>query len=186
MIDAYRYTDEQLVSIILDGNSEVYEEIINRYIAKLTRYVKYLVPKSDEADDIVQNTFIKVYENLNGFRSEYKFSSWIYRIAHNETVNFLRKRYHETFLPDLDILSFSSNETPETEYEKKEIASTTVKCLKELPVKYKEVLTLFYLEDKSYGEISVILKIPKGTVATRINRAKEKLKKICIKYGMEA
>jgi len=182
MIDSYTYTDEQIVLIILNGDNEAYEEIIKRYENKLIRYIKYLVPKTDDAEDIVQTTFIKAYENLNNFKQEYKFSSWIYRIAHNEAINRLKKKYQETFFPDFDLISLSSKETPETEYEKKELASTLMKCLNMLPVKYRGVLTLYYLEDKQYEDISIILKIPKGTVATRINRAKAKLKEICIKY----
>ncbi|GIW69932.1 MAG: hypothetical protein KatS3mg101_0679 [Patescibacteria group bacterium] len=67
MIDSYTYTDEQIVLIILNGDNEAYEEIIKRYENKLIRYIKYLVPKTDDAEDIVQTTFIKAYENLNNF-----------------------------------------------------------------------------------------------------------------------
>lgn len=182
MDNAYKYTDENIVSLVLKGNTDAYEELVKRYENKLLRYVRYILPESHDVEDIVQTSFIKAYENLNSFKPSFKFSSWIYRIAHNEAVNTIKRTGKTLHFPDLDIFSVALPNTPENEHEKNEIKTSVTKCLKELPVNYRDVLALYYLEDKSYSDISAILRIPEGTVAIRIRRAKAKLKEICIKY----
>jgi len=90
MIDDQNLTDEQIVKIIQKGNVEAFEILVNRLQEKLLRYIKRLVFDNNDAEDILQNVFIKAYQNIMGFNFDYKFSSWIYRIAHNESVNYLR------------------------------------------------------------------------------------------------
>lgn len=130
-----------------------------------------------DATDIVQNAFIKAFMNLNGFDIEKKFSSWIYRIVHNEAVNILAKRKNE--LPILENMNFESEESIEDDLSKEETKEKVNKCLSHMPLKYAEPISLFFLEEKSYEEISDILRIPIGTVGTRINRAKVLMKKTC-------
>lgn len=171
-----KLTDEELVKEI-KKDKNVYEEIVDRYQAKLSRYINYLIHDEDASDDVLQNTFIKAYINLNGFDTNKKFSSWIYRIAHNESMNIIKKNKKEIRIDDnFDI---SDNSNIEEEFDKKEIVKMVGVCIKKLPQKYSEVLILFYVDDKSYEEISDILRIPVGTVGVRIKRGKEMMKKIC-------
>ena len=142
-------------------------------------YANYLLNDNEKAADVVQESFIKAYVNLNSFNSKKKFSSWIYRIVHNQAINLIDKRKRE--IPLLDNIDFDSGINIEEEYKKKEIAKIVKECLNRMPVLYKEPLSLYFLEDKSYNEISDILRIPIGTVGTRINRAKVLMKKICLK-----
>lgn len=141
------------------------------------RYAKYLISDEDRAADVVQETLIKTFINLNGFDTRKKFSSWIYRITHNEAMNAVKKFRRET--PITEDLDIPSSENVEEEFSKKEIIANTQKCLSNIPVMYSEPLVLYYLEDKSYEEISDILRAPIGTVGTRINRAKNLMKIIC-------
>lgn len=172
-------TDEQLVERVRRGDRELYARIIERYQDKLYRYVAYLVRSGEDAKDIVQEVFIKVYVNLNGFDTKKKFSSWIYRIAHNESMNRLVKRKRETAFPEGDRIAGEGD--IEESVSKKEIQEMTQDCLDRMPVKYAEPLALFYLEEKSYEEIGDILHLPMGTVATRISRAKSLMKQICLR-----
>lgn len=172
-------SDEELVKIIRNKNKELYAEIVGRYQDKLMRYVTYLIKDENKAADIVQEGFIKAYINLNGFNTKKKFSSWIYRITHNETLNFIKKYHRETSIDE--VMDFSSKTNLEEEFSKKEIIEMTHKCLGDIPAKYSEPLILYYLEDRSYEEISDILRMPMGTVAIRINRAKAQMRKICQK-----
>jgi RNA polymerase sigma-70 factor (ECF subfamily) len=177
MKDLQKLTDEQVVEHVRKEDPEAYREIMARYQNKLLRYAHYLTNNEMDSADIVQNTFIKVFINLNGFNIEKKFSSWIYRITHNEAVNILAKRKNE--LPILENINFKNEKSIEDSFNKKQEKEKLSKCLSRMPIKYAEPLSLFFLEEKSYEEISDILRIPIGTVGTRINRAKILIKKIC-------
>lgn len=179
-MDKYRNkTDEEIVEIVREINKEIYQVIVKRYQDKLLRYVTYLINDDDKSADAVQETFIKAFVNLNAFNINKKFSSWIYRIAHNEAMNIINKNLKEISLdlkPDL-----VDNQDIEEDYNKSEIIIMARKCLHRMPVKYSEPLVLHFLEDKSYVEISDILRLNIGTLGTRINRAKVIMKKICQK-----
>lgn len=172
-------TDEQIIEKIRNSNPDLYAVIIERYQKKLIRYVNNLIKNENKAVDVVQESFIKAYINLNNFNIEKKFSSWIYRIAHNQAINLAKKYQKET--PLLEDWDFKSEDDIEKDFEEKETKEKVEKCLNNIPLLYSEPLSLYYLDEKSYEEISDILRIPMGTVATRINRAKKIIKKICQK-----
>ena len=178
-------SDEKLVEKVRTKNHQLYGEIVKRYQQKLYRYLRYLTNQPDEAEDLVQNVFIKAYRNLFGFDTKRKFSSWIYRIAHNEGVNHLKKmqKLKKVFFQDHNVLFSPVNNSPEDELIRQEIQKKMKECLDELKSKYREPLILYYFEDKSYQEISDVLKIPVGTVGTFISRGKLILKAICQKKG---
>lgn len=172
-----RLTDEKLVEEVLK-NKQLFEEIINRYEKKILKYIYYLVGDKNEAEDIAQEVFIKTYINLAGFDKNLKFSSWLYRIAHNQAVNFLKKKKINLSF-DEKIFLVESNQKVEEEITKKEIEKALKKCFQKLPVLYREIIDLYYFENLLYEEISDVLKIPSGTVAIRLSRAKKILKKLC-------
>ncbi len=177
MEDNKNKTDELIVDLVRNGNKELYAVIIQRYQAKLMRYAQYLVGDYVKASDAVQESFIKAYINLNGFNTKKKFSSWIYRIVHNESINIIDSpKNNITFDDSFDV---DSGIGPEDYYIKEELMLQAHECLENIDIIYREPLSLFYLEDKSYDEISDILRIPMGTVATRINRAKIIMRKLC-------
>ena len=179
MKNILKMTDKEIVDIVTKKDKELYSEIVKRYEEKLLRYAGYLVSDSHLAADIVQESFIKAYINLNGFDRKKKFSSWIYRIVHNEAMNAVKKqKKHSPIYENIDL---DSGINLEDKIIIKEMKGKTHKCLSRMPVIYKEPLSLFYLEEKSYEEISDILRIPIGTVGTRVNRAKILMKKICQK-----
>lgn len=172
-------SDSEVIEIVRNKNNEAYAEIIKRYQTKLMRYANYLVNDWQLAADIVQEGFIKAYINLHGFDTKRNFSSWIYRIVHNEAVNALSKRQKQiSFSPDFE---YDSGIDLEDNLIREDLIRYARHCLGKIPVIYREPLSLFYLEEKTYEEISDILRIPIGTVSARINRAKVMLKKICQK-----
>lgn len=163
-------------------SKEAYKELFFRYQKRLFAYIFHLVGNRDEAEDILQNVFSKMYKNIDKFDTSRKFSSWVYRIAHNEAINFLKrknKRYTvswEDINTNKDKLDTASNdELPEEKWEHLEIVSEVDKAMKKLPEKYKQVLTLRYFQEYSYEDIGHILKKPVNTIGTLINRAKKKL-----------
>jgi len=171
-------SDEEIAEVVRTKDKEAYAEIIKRYQTKLMRYASYIMGDDHMGADVVQEGFIKAYVNLNGFNSKKKFSSWIYRIVHNQAMNVVKKYNKET--PLLDNIDYKSDENIEKEFEQKETIDKVRSCLNQIPIIYSEPLNLFYVEEKSYEEISDILQIPIGTVATRISRAKIIMKKICL------
>lgn len=174
-----RYSDEELIEMVRSDEKEFYAEIIKRYQEKLLRYATYLTKNEERAADVVQNTFIKTYVNLNGFNVKKKFSSWIYRITHNEAMNMLKKYKKEIAMPEG--FDKDSGVSVENEYGEKELKRMIRMCLDDVSLRYREPLGLHYLEEKSYKEISDILRMPIGTVGTRINRGKLLMKRLCKK-----
>lgn len=174
-----KITDEELVDRVIK-NKNFFEEIVDRYQKKIWRYVFYLTNNKEESEDIVQEIFIKAYINLKSFNKNLKFSSWIFRIAHNEAVNFLKKNKVNLSFNE-KIFEVKDEREIDEEFFKKELKRQIKNCLENLPVIYKEIVELYYFEELSYEEISDILKVPSGTVAIRLSRAKKILKKLCQK-----
>ncbi len=174
-----KLTDEEVVELVRKENKEYFAEIMERYQTKLLRYAGNLLGDEQKAQDAVQNAFIKTYSNLNGFNVNKKFSSWVYRIVHNEAMNMIVKDRKQ--IPLGEDMDLDSGVDIEEDLIKKQIVEHTQSCLGELPRIYAEPLVLYYLEEKKYEEISDILRLPIGTVGTRINRAKKIMKRICQK-----
>ncbi len=179
MSESKLLSDEELVIEIRTRDKQLFSELVSRYEDKLMRYATYLIQDEQKALDVVQNAFIKAYVNLHGFDINKKFSSWMYRIVHNEAINSIKKYRKELSIESK--IEIMSKEDVEAEFDTKEIIEKAQECLGKMPVIYREPLELFFLEDKSYEEISDILRIPMGTVATRINRAKGIMKTLCQK-----
>lgn len=181
MNEIINLSDEKIVELVCKKDKELYLYIIKRYQDKLLRYASYIIGDEHKAADIVQESFIKAYINLNSFNIKKKFSSWIYRIVHNEAINIINKqKKYVSLYEDTD---FDSGISIEDDYIKNELINHTHDCLNQMQVIYKEPLSLFYLEGKSYEEISDILRIPVSTVGTRVSRAKLIMQKICQKIN---
>lgn len=178
-------SDEKLVDLVRNEDQELYTHIVNRYQEKLLRYANYLVSDNHMSQDIVQTAFIKAFQNLQGFSTKKKFSSWIYRITHNEAMNSIKKNKKLINLEPSHWQQISSDTDIEEEFDKKQLSIIVKKSIDKLSVKYKAPMSLFYLQDKSYEDISDILRIPTGTVGTRINRGKKLLKNIVVQEGHE-
>lgn len=178
-------SDEEIAVLVRTKNQELYRELVERYQKKIIKYARYLIGNRESAHDVAQETFIKAFTNLWGFNPKLKFSSWIYRIAHNEAVNYIKKHKKEFPIdPEkMSLMNVESEEDPFRDMEKKEAMEIVEKCLPELSIKYREPVALYYLDDKSYEEISDVLRIPAGTVGVRIMRGKKLLESICKKNG---
>lgn len=178
-------SDAELVESVRTECPDAYEEIICRYERKIFAYIYRFVREKEESEDIAQNVFVKVYLHLDEFDATRKFSSWIYRIAHNEAINFLKKRNRKHFVSweDLatskDKLEASSTErTPVEVWLRKEVREEVRAALRKLPVKYRRIIEMRYYKNESYGQMSRELKKPVNTVGTLLNRAKKKLSRV--------
>ncbi|MCX6753848.1 MAG: sigma-70 family RNA polymerase sigma factor [Candidatus Nomurabacteria bacterium] len=171
-------TDIELVGLSLsDPNyflflSKRYEEKLLRYIMRISKFSR------EDAEDVLQEVFIKTYYNLNGFDKELQFSSWIYRIAHNEAVSAIRKKAVRPSIAleveDLERFgdSFDMTKDIDNSFDRKMIDE----ALSKLDEKYREVLVLRFLDEKDYTEIADILKKPVSTIGNLILRGKKLFK----------
>lgn len=185
-------SDAELVRMTL-RDADKFALIIERYERKLMRYLNYFTGANNHhAEDIFQETMIKVYRNLNGFDQKLTLSSWIYRIAHNEALNYLRKNRQQAAVSldaqdgeGMALLNvLASEENVVMEAARKETAGKVREILNNLREDYREVLILRYLEDYDYNEISYVLKKPLGTVGVLLARAKTAFKELAIKHNL--
>lgn len=174
-------SDEELVVMTLK-DKEAFGDIVDRYEAKLKRYIARLgILDENDQLDVLQNIFLKTYRNLNGFDTSLKFSSWIYRIAHNEAISWYRKkdvRPEGHLVSDSEeLISFISakDDTQDVKFDKDINAEEVSKALDKIDQKYRQALILRFFEHKEYEEISDILQIPVGSVGTLIHRGKKQL-----------
>jgi len=179
-------SDEELVKKSLQ-DIDYFACIYERYEQKLTRYILRISSFSiEEAEDILQEAFLKAWKNLNEFDGDLKFSSWIYRIVRNTTITEWKKsqskgKDRKQNIDDDLFKNIPSSLDIEKEASQKFDKKNIQKVLRLMPEKYREVLVLKFLEEKDYQEISDILKKPSGTVATLINRAKKSFYEIAKK-----
>jgi len=171
-------------------DADVFLELMQRYEGRLLAYINRLINVSNgEAEDILQEVFIKTYQNLNGFDLNLKFSTWVYRITYNQVISFFRKnKKHTTNLTDKDSEALILNIADELNLKQAVAQKIDAKLIREaisdLDSKYRDVLVLKFLEDKDYNEISDIIKKPVATVGTLINRAKNKIKEALKQYDL--
>lgn len=180
MVPTDTRTDEEIASAVQHGDAEAFGELMRRYEPRLERYGKKFLASPDSLEDAIQETFIKAYKSMQSFNASLKFSSWIYRIAHNVFVNELRtKSRSKVFFMDLDTMfpHVSYEDPSEREREQKEMRLAIDTSMQEIAPHYREVLILYYLEEFSYKEIAEVLKIPVSTVGIKLSRARKALEK---------
>jgi RNA polymerase sigma-70 factor (ECF subfamily) len=172
-------TDEELAALVQGKNEQAFGVLMSRYQPKLLRYGRKFLSENAPIEDVVQEVFIKTYQNIQSFDVTRSFSPWIYRIAHNMFVNTLRHNSRMPFITvDLDMFSaHSAYEIDPAADEEREHARVLVdRGLKALSPIYREVIILYNLEHLSYQEIADVLHVPIGTVGIRLRRAREALK----------
>jgi RNA polymerase sigma-70 factor (ECF subfamily) len=171
-------TDEQIAAAVQDGDTESFGLLVARYEEKLLRYGRRFLNDRDDIADLVQDAFIKAFENIRGFDTERRFSPWLYRIAHNTFVNELRSRRMNVLRIDLDTLFPQpiARERADDDVLDAETKSALEAHLDDLDPKYREPIVLYYLQELSYEEISEILHIPTATVGVRLHRGRKLLR----------
>jgi RNA polymerase sigma-70 factor (ECF subfamily) len=175
-------TDEQLIARFQLGDVQAFDILVRRYKDQLLNFIYRFVGNRSDAEDIVQETFLRVYKNKHYYKEIAKFSTWVYTIAGNLAKTELRRRKrHKIFSVSNFINEERDYDIPDKEHspEKKvdsSIQETIIqKAIEKLPIKFKEVIILRDIQGFAYEEISQILNIPLGTVKSRVNRGRLKL-----------
>ncbi len=178
--------DQPLIESALEGEQAAYRELMNRHKTTIFHIVLKIVRDSEVAADLVQETFMKAFTSLATYRSEYKFSTWLYRIGANCAIDYLRKQRIKTLSlnapaninegqAEFDVPDNSHN--PEKDLINQQRRYSINEAIDSLPDKYRKVIIYRHKDNKSYEEIAAALDIPIGTVKARIFRARELLKK---------
>jgi RNA polymerase sigma-70 factor, ECF subfamily len=185
--------DRDLIARAIAGREEYFEELVRRYQRPIVAYVYRMVGDYDAALDLAQEVFIKVYNSLERYRPEYKFSTWVYRIAHNAAIDHLR-RAGGFRTEDLDAEDeggrlyekplASAALSPEQESERRERRAEIEEVVQALPPAYRELIVLRHAHDFSYDEIAEVTGLPLGTVKNRIFRAREAMRGQLIERGI--
>ena len=183
-------TDGELIINAIGGRSDGFEELVHRYQRQITSYVFRMLGDYDSALDVTQEVFIKVYNSLSKYSSEYKFSTWLYRIAHNAAIDHMRRnsitpQSIETENADgtYQIQIESGRPSPEKDHEVREWRNEIDAVVKCLPPTYRDLILLRHSRDLSYDEIAAVTGLPLGTVKNRLFRAREMMREIFIERG---
>lgn len=175
--------DKELIKHILNGNTAAFKHLVIRYQKLVVHITSKLINRNDDIEDICQEVFIKVYQNLGKYRSESKLSTWIATIAYNTSINHIRK-FQKISEISIDATKDIYGKTPALNavYEKEDLHKYIREQIELLPINYRTVITLFHLNEFSYAEIEEITAMPEGTIKSYLYRAKsilkEKLKQI--------
>lgn len=178
--------DDKLVASAVKGNQEAFRKLVNKYQTPLYYHVVKMVKDREQVEDLIQEAFVKAFDNLKSYNTSYAFSTWLYRITTNHTIDYLRKKKLQTMsinepvktrdgemnvqLPDADAGADRS-------IIRKQRQKIIRDAIHDLPEKYRQVIEMRHLEELSYQEISEALDLPLGTVKAHIFRAREMLYK---------
>ena len=166
-------SEEALVSRSAKGDEQAFAVLVNRYKGMLYTMAYKLLRDSGRAEDAAQDTFIKAYAALPGFKGQSKFSSWLYRICYNTCISMIRKRKPDV---DLEQAEHIGVEGPAEEFRTRELAAVIQDEVNRLPDDYRNALTLYHFNGMSYDEIAQMTHRPMGTVKAHIHRARSALK----------
>ena len=175
-------SDEELIHRFQDGDIYAFDAIVNRYKDQLLNFAYRFLNNPEEAEDVVQETFLRIFRNKHAYREIAKFSTWVYTIAGNLAKTELRKRKRRKYLylsdmgyddKEFEIADPSANTEKEVEslFQEKIIQ----KAIDELPPRFRQVILLVEIQELPYEEVSKIMRVPLGTVKSRVNRARLKL-----------
>jgi RNA polymerase sigma-70 factor, ECF subfamily len=189
MVDYAQLSDQDVITHAREGRESAFRELIRRYERPVFSVIYRMVHDREMAEDLAQETFIKVLNALDRYDPKYKFSSWIFKIAHNATLDQLRKKEPETLSLDgsphagtqeqADATSFTavdSTENPEQYTHSKELGSEIEAAIERLRPEYRAAIVLWHVEGRPYDEIAQIMELPLGTVKTYIHRGRNELR----------
>jgi len=178
--------DDVLVKRAIGGDEQAYKELVDKYQRALYFHILKMIKDKEQVNDLVQEAFVKAFDNLNTYSTNYAFSTWLYRIATNHTIDYLRKKKLKTLSIDEPVKTRDGEMQMQLEDEsagtdrniiRKQRQNMVQDAIEDLPPKYRKVIQMRHMEEKSYQEIADVLDLPLGTVKAHIFRARELLYK---------
>ena len=170
--------DRRLVELVLEGDDTAFEYLFNRYRDAIHRLFVQRLGGVNDADDLLQETFIKVYINLHRYSTDYTFGQWVYTIARNTFIDYVRKRQDDLPIDEKFSSPASNTPTPEESVINSQQRHQIELCIARLPENYRRLIRMRFFDEYSYEEIAAKLTLPLGTVKTQIHRAREQMCKL--------
>lgn len=176
--------ETDIIAEAIEGDERAYLILLNSYKPRIFSYVLRIVRNYHDAEEITQDTFIKCFKSLKSFDRTKNFSTWLYTIVHNRTIDYFRKRRkHEKYLDDRPIEDMEIADTktlaPMNYFNQQVKLNKIEQALLQLAPIDRAIVLLFHKEEKTYQEIAEILKIPETTIKTRLHRARLRLRELC-------
>jgi len=178
--------DFRLVELAKEGDQNAFAELMKRYNRSLYHVILKMVRNVDDAEDLTIEAFAKAFKNLDRFKQDYTFSTWLFKIATNNCIDFIRKKknnetfslnnlYNNTENEEFDLDIADENANPQENAIRSQKVELMQKLVARLPSKYRKLVTMRYFEERAYQEIAEELEIPIGTVKAQLHRARELL-----------
>ena len=172
--------DRQLARLVLGGDTAAFEYLFDRYRDAIHRLFLQRTGNAEDADDLLQETFIKVYMNLHRYSPEYTFGQWLYTIARNTFIDYVRKRQDDLPIDEKFSSPASNTPTPEESVINSQQRHQIELCIARLTPRYRTLIVMRFFDEYSYEEIAVKLSLPLGTVKTQIHRARERMCRLIV------
>jgi RNA polymerase sigma factor (sigma-70 family) len=171
-------TDQQLIDEIQRGNPRKYAVLVERHKEKAFTLAVRIVHRREEAEEIVQDAFLRAFRSLSGFRGDARFSTWLYRIVYNVSITRVSRKSSPVQSDEEEKLTLIEDDNPSAieQLESEEQRKAVVREIERLPQNHRTALTLFYFDEMSYQEMSEIMQVPLGTVKTYLFRARDQLR----------
>ena len=180
-------TDWELIQSCLNGQQECFEELVSRYKNLVYSIILRKTNDSEEANDLAQDVFLKIYKNLGSYSTEFKFSTWVMRITTNHIIDFHRKKKQETVpLEAAASIAATPEDAPEATFLRREEERRIHAIVKELPPMYRAPIVLYHIKGMSYQEIAQAIGEPLSKVKNRIFRGRKLLKERYLEMGGES
>ena len=172
--------ERELVDRVLKGDNDAFEYLFNRYRDAIHRLFVQRLGGVNDADDLLQETFIKVYINIHRYSADYTFGQWVYTIARNTFIDYVRKRQDDLPIDEKFSSPASNTPTPEESVINSQQRHQIELCIARLPENYRRLIRMRFFDEYSYEEIAVKLSLPLGTVKTQIHRARERMCRLIV------
>lgn len=179
--------EKRLIALAKEGDMKAFESLVRRYQKSIYYLCHRMTGAHQSADDLSQESFIKAYVSLSSFRDGMNFFTWLRKIAVNNSLNYIKANKREELLGEKEdtipgSASSTNQELPPDRLQRNRLELKFKEALKALPAKQRLIFILRFYENKSYEAISQLLRLPKGTVMSRLNRARKKLKALLADY----
>lgn len=189
-------TDAELVAGALKGSQDAYRELVKRFERPVYSLIVRMVQDSATAEDLAQEVFVKAFRRLNTYDPQWKFSSWLFKIAHNTTIDHLRRSVPETVPLEVEeddagghrgslaaVLADETTEDPRAAAERRDLARSLERAISSLRPEYRQAVLMFYAHGASYQDICEVTGLPLGTVKTNLHRARKELAQAMTSLG---
>lgn len=180
------FEDEKILELVGEGHDGAFAELYHRYSSDIYNYTLRLVSTPAVAEDLIQEIFIAVWQSLENFLGNSSTKTWLFRIAHNKTMSWMRTYYRDIEAEQKEYLIYKEEPTPDVQSMINWRAEMVQQALGELSPNHRAVIELFYFTGLSYQEISEVVGSPIGTVKSRMSHALQYLNSILLNYGLKS